>query len=61
MGKLIEVIKFVMANWEAIVAAISALLSGAIAVALLIPGEQPEKTLQKVVTLLAKFSRKKVQ
>ena len=58
MAKLIEVVQFVVANYQAILSAVVALLTGAIAVALLIPGEQPEKTLQKVVDFLAKFSKK---
>jgi len=38
--------------------AITALLTAVIAVAQLIPGDQPEASLQKVVDFLAKFSRK---
>lgn len=38
--------------------AIMALLGAVIAIAQLIPGDEPENTLQKVVDFLAKFSRK---
>lgn len=38
--------------------AITALLGAVIAIAQLIPGDQPEAFLQKVVDFLAKFSRK---
>lgn len=38
--------------------ALVALLSAVIAVASLIPGDEPENTLQKVVDFLSKFSRK---
>jgi len=38
--------------------AITALLGAVIAVAQLIPGDEPEATLQKVVDFLAKFSKK---
>lgn len=38
--------------------AITALLGAVIAIAQLIPGEQPEKSLQAVVDFLSKFSRK---
>lgn len=38
--------------------AITALLAGVIAVAQLIPGDQPEKSLQSIVDFLSKFSRK---
>jgi hypothetical protein len=38
--------------------AITALLGAVIAIAQLIPGEQPEKTLQAVVDFLSKFSKK---
>jgi len=40
------------------VGALVALLSAVIAVASLIPGEEPEATLNKVVSFLSKFSRK---
>jgi len=40
------------------IGAVTALLSAVIVVAQLIPGEEPERTLQKVVDFLAKFSRK---
>ena len=38
--------------------AITALLGAVIAVAQLVPGDEPENTLQKIVDFLAKFSRK---
>jgi hypothetical protein len=38
--------------------AITALLGAVIAIAQLVPGEQPEKSLQAVVDFLSKFSRK---
>ena len=40
------------------VGALVALLTAVIAVASLIPGDEPENTLQKVVDFLSKFSRK---
>lgn len=38
--------------------AITALLGAIIAIAQLIPGDEPEATLSKIVQFLAKFSRK---
>jgi hypothetical protein len=38
--------------------AITALLGAVIAIAQLIPGEQPEKSLQAVLDFISKFSRK---
>ncbi len=45
-------------DWLAWVGAITALLGAVIAIAQLIPGEQPEKSLQAVVDFLSKFSKK---
>jgi len=45
-------------DWLAWLGAITALLGAVIAIAQLIPGDEPENTLQKVVDFLAKFSRK---
>jgi hypothetical protein len=55
---IISVFAFILANYEVILASIVAICSAIIAIALLIPGEQPEKTLQKIVDFIAKFSRK---
>jgi hypothetical protein len=45
-------------DWLAWLGAITALLGAVIAIAQLIPGEQPEKSLQAVLDFLSKFSRK---
>ena len=58
MEKAIAIIKMIIEMGPAIISAVVALLSGVIAVALLIPGEQPEKALQGVVAWLSKFSKK---
>ena len=41
-----------------LVTAIVAVLTGIIGIAMLIPGEEPEKTLKAVADWLSKFSRK---
>jgi hypothetical protein len=51
-------IEFVIAHGAEIVAAVTTVLSAGIAVAVLIPGEQPEKALQAIVDFIAKISRK---
>lgn len=58
MDNLPGAVGWILANYQAIIAALVALFSGIIAVALLIPGEQPEKTLQAIVDFLSKFSKK---
>jgi hypothetical protein len=45
-------------DWVAWVGAATALLTAVIAVASLIPGDEPEATLTKIVSFLSKFSRK---
>lgn len=45
-------------DWLAWLGAVTALLGAIIAIAQLIPGDEPENTLQKIVDFLAKFSRK---
>lgn len=40
------------------IGAITALLTAVIAIAQLIPGDQPERFLQSVVDVISKFSRK---
>lgn len=52
-------IQFLLANYQAIIAGIVAILGGIITICLLIPGPQPEKALQSIVDFLTKFSAKK--
>jgi hypothetical protein len=58
MVQVIEIGKWLMANWMELLAAIILALNGLIAVALIVPGEQPEKALMSVVNFISKFSRK---
>jgi hypothetical protein len=58
MDKLIQAGQWLVLHGPELVSAIVALLSGVIAIALIIPGEQPEKALQGVVEFLKKFSKK---
>lgn len=53
-----EYIQWILANYQALIAAFMAALSALIALFLIIPGEQPEKALQGVVDFIAKFSKK---
>lgn len=45
-------------DFKSWIVAVNALLVGFIAVFSLIPGEQPEKTMQVIVDILKKFSKK---
>ena len=54
-----DLISFVTTqDWVAWVGAATALLTAVIAVASLIPGDEPEATLTKIVSFLSKFSKK---
>lgn len=58
MQTFLEIIGFMTQNFQAILSALIAILMGVIAIALIIPGEQPEKALQGFVDFLTKFSKK---
>jgi hypothetical protein len=51
-------IEFVLANGANIVAATIAVLGAAYAVALVIPGEQPDKAFKSLLDFTVKFSKK---
>lgn len=53
-----EILTWIMENLPEIFSGVVALLTGIIAICLLIPGEQPEKTLQIIVDFLKKLSLK---
>lgn len=58
MEQVMSVVNWIIANYQPVISGVIALLSGVIAICLLIPGEQPEKALQGVVDFLSKFSKK---
>lgn len=53
-----EIIQNVANNWQAYLGVLTAVLTAAIAVATVIPGDEPEKTLQKIVDFISNISRK---
>lgn len=53
-----DTLKTIIDKAPEIISAVSLILSGLIAIALVIPGDQPEKTLQGISDFLKKFSRK---
>ena len=59
MEAFMEIIKYVMANGAEALTAVIALFSAVVAIALMIPGEQPEKFLKSAIDFLSKFSKKK--
>jgi hypothetical protein len=58
MENLIIAGQWLVAHGPDVVSGLVGVLSGVIAISLLIPGEQPEKALKSVVEFLTKFSRK---
>ena len=55
-----DLISFVTTqDWVAWVGALTALLTAAIAVASLFPGDEPEATLQKIVDFISKYLSRK--
>ena len=49
---------WIIENWHFLLAAVDAVLIAAIAICMLIPGDQPEKALQKIVDFIGSFSKK---
>ena len=58
MEKFMEVVNYLMLNGPAILSAVLGLLSAIVVIALMIPGEQPEKSLKRIIEFLEKFSKK---
>lgn len=53
-----QVIPFLIAHGLQILGAVTLILSGLLAIALIIPGDQPDNFLQGVLDFLKKFSSK---
>lgn len=58
MEKIVEVAKWCVANWQNALAAVNMVVLGLVGIFMLIPGDQPEKSLKAVADFLAKFSKK---
>ena len=59
METVMMIATWILANYQAILAGLVATLSGVMAIAMVIPGEEPEKTLQKILDFISKWSKKK--
>jgi hypothetical protein len=58
MESLATVAKYLIANWDTMIASAALFVNGAIALALIIPGAEPERTLSRIANGLSKISRK---
>jgi hypothetical protein len=58
MQTVLDIVNFIAANAGAIIAGVLGLFTSALAIALIVPGSQPDKFLQSVVDFISKFSRK---
>lgn len=58
MDKVIEVIQWVLTNYQVVITDSVGVLTALITLFALIPGDQPEKALQGVVDWIKKFSNK---
>jgi hypothetical protein len=58
MQTVLSIGKFIVANHQLIIEGLTLTMSGLITIFMLVPGEQPEKSLQKFVDFLSKFSKK---
>ena len=54
-----DILNNILNNWQTYLGALSAVLVAAIAVAAMVPGDEPEATLQKIVDFITRFSAKK--
>ena len=53
-----DLITNILNNWQSYLGVVTAVLAAAIAVATIVPGDEPERTLQKIVDFISQISRK---
>jgi len=58
MTDILKMVQWIATEGPVIVSAVVGVLTALIGLCMLIPGEQPEKALQKIVDLIARFSKK---
>ena len=59
MQNVLAIGQWILANYQLLISAMVGLFGAALILALLIPGDQPDKFLQGIVDFLSKFSIKK--
>lgn len=59
MQSFMDQAKWIFENYHTILSGLDVILGGLITICMVIPGPEPERTLQKVADFLSKFSRKK--
>lgn len=55
---VLDVIKWVVDNYQIVLTGFVGVLTGLIAIFMVVPGDQPEKFFQSVVDFISKFSKK---
>lgn len=53
-----ELIQNIVSHWQEYLGVVTAVLGAAVAVATVIPGDEPERTLQRIVDFIQQISRK---
>lgn len=59
MEQFMNAAKWVIENHQVVIEGVMGILAGATLIAMLIPGDQPEKAFKSIGDFLSKFSRKK--
>jgi len=54
-----EIASWLLLNWAQVIGYVAAILTSLIGIFMLVPGEEPEATLRKIVDIISKFSFKK--
>jgi len=58
MEVVMDIVKYIMENWKEALLGVEMLLGGSLLIALIIPGEQPDKFLQGAVDFIKGMSKK---
>jgi hypothetical protein len=58
METVVAIFTWIFTNYQTVISLVVGILTAIIALCLIIPGNEPETFLQKVVDFLAKFSKK---
>lgn len=55
---MFDIGRYIYGNWDIMIASATLIVNGLIGLALIIPGDEPERTLSRIVSGLGKLSRK---
>lgn len=58
MNSILDLVHGLLGNWDSLLGKASAIVAALLSIAMIIPGDQPDKVLQSLLDFIKKYSKK---